>query len=145
MHPKTGLNARDYAIKVGEYIIYGTHVPLNSETRPTIREDYWDEIIEFYEKYKDYKLILLGDFNTYDESSEAYKRYQQLLNCGAYDLWLRQGKPNSTPTELKYRGRLDYIFISPSVEESVTSMDIDAKVMEKDKISDHAALILELK
>ena len=52
MHSKTGLTARDYAIKIRDYIIYGTHVPLNSDNRPTIREDYWDEIIEFYIKEK---------------------------------------------------------------------------------------------
>lgn len=144
-HSKTGLTARDYAIKIKDYIIYGTHVPLNSDKRPTIREDYWDEIIDFYDNYKEDKLILLGDFNTYNESSEAYKRYQKLLEHGAYDLWLRQGKPNSTPTELKHRGRLDYIFISPSAEDGVIAMDIDTNTMDKDKISDHAALILELK
>ena len=139
------LNARAYSIKVDDIIIYGTHVPLNSKTRPTIREDYWDEIIAFYKKHKDNKLILLGDFNTYDESSEAYKRYLKLLDCGAYDLWLRQGKSKSTQTELKYRNRLDYIFISPSVEDNVVLMDIDLNTMYQDKISDHAALILELK
>lgn len=120
MHSKTGLTARDYAIKIEDYIIYGTHVPLNSANRPNVREDYWEEIIDFYNSYKEDKLILLGDFNTYIES-EAYRRYQELLECGAYDLWLRQGKSNSTPTELKHRGRLDYIFISPSAEEGVVS------------------------
>lgn len=144
IHPKTGLTARDYAIKIEDYIIYGTHVPLNSANRPNVREDYWEEIIDFYNSYKEDKLILLGDFNTYIES-EAYRRYQELLECGAYDLWLRQGKSNLTPTELKHRGRLDYIFISPSAEEGVVSMDIDLDTMDKDKISDHAALVLELK
>ena len=58
---------------------------------------------------------------------------------------MHQGKPNSTPTEVKYHNRLDYVFISPSVEENVVSMDIDANIMDKDKISDHAAVLLELK
>ena len=48
-------------------------------------------------------------------------------------------------TEVKYHNRLDYVFISPSVEENVVSMDIDANIMDKDKISDHAAVLLELK
>ena len=145
MHKNTDITARDYAIKIGDYIVYGTHVPLNSERRPAVCEDYWDEIIDFYNKYKSQKLILLGDFNTYAQSTNAYKKYQKLLDDGAYDLWLRQGKPNSTATELRFRGRLDYIFISPCAEEYVISMDIKQNVMDVDKISDHAALILELK
>ena len=50
-----------------------------------------------------------------------------------------------TPTELKFRKRLDYVFISPRVEKNVVSMDIDLDTMDKEKITDHAALILELK
>lgn len=144
-HSKTKIDARDCAIKIENYIIYGTHVPLNSKSRPTIREDYWDEIIDFYEEYKMNQIVLIGDFNTYNEASRAYAKYKKLLGKGALDLWLHQGKPNSTPTEVKYRNRLDYVFISPSVEENVVSMDIDANIMDKDKISDHAAVLLELK
>lgn len=145
VHDNTKIDARDYAIKIGEYIIYGTHIPLNSKARPTIREDYWDEIIRFYEKYKDEKVILIGDFNTCDKSTEAYKKYQLLLNKGANDLWIKQGKSDFTPTERKYRNRLDYVFISPSMEGNVESMDIDTDIMDIDKISDHAAIILEIK
>ena len=144
-HNKTGVDARDYAIRIKDYIIYGTHVPPNSKSRPTIREDYWDEIIEFYEKYKTEKIVLIGDFSTYEKSSEAYKRYQQLLNKGAYDLWLNLGELDSTSTEIKYRNRLDYIFVSQSAKECVVSMDIDTSIMDEDKISDHAMLLLELK
>lgn len=145
VHDKTELDARDYAIKIREYVIYGTHVPLNSKTRPSIREDYWDEILAFYEQYKTEKIILMGDFNTYDKSSDAYKKYQQLLNNGASDLWLKLGKADSTPTEKKYRNRLDYVFVSQSMEKCVESMDIDIDIMDVDEISDHAAIILEIK
>lgn len=144
-HGDTELDARDFAIKIRDYIIYGTHVPLNSAMRPTVRENYWDEIIAFYNKHKEDNLVLLGDFNTFDESTEAYGKYQHLLKCGAYDLWLRRGNPKDTPTELKFRKRLDYVFISPRVEKNVVSMDIDLDTMDKEKITDHAALILELK
>ena len=144
-HSVTGLTARDYAIRIDDYIIYGTHVPLNSKSRPTIREDYWEEIIKFYKRHVKEKVLLIGDFNTYDKSSDAYKKYQKLLDQGAYDLWIKLGNPDNTPTEFKYRNRLDYVFISPSVEEYVLSMNIDKNLMDVDKISDHAAILLELK
>lgn len=144
-HRKTGVTARDCAVKVENYIIYGTHVPNDSKARPRIREDFWDEIIEFYEKHKLEKIIMIGDFNTFDKSSVAYEKYLKLIDKGAHDLWLRLGNPDETPTEKKHRGRLDYIFISPSVEEDVLSMYIDCDIMDKEEISDHAALYCELK
>lgn len=143
-HNNTRLNFRDYAIRIEDYIIYGTHVPLNSKQRPTIREDYWDEIIDFYEENKNQKIILIGDFNTYDKSSEAYKRYKKLLELGACDLWIGLENSDNTPTQILYRNRLDYIFISPSVEKHVMSMDIDTKLMDNGEMSDHAPLILKL-
>lgn len=144
-HSKTEINARDYAVCVGGYIIYGTHIPLNSKNRPNVREDYWDEVIAFYEEHSADKVVLIGDFNTFDKSTPAYKKYQTLCEKGAIDLWLNKGNPDDTATEIKFRKRLDYVFISPSVEEYIVSMDIDSGIMDEEKISDHAVLFLELK
>lgn len=130
-------SARSCAIKAGSYIIYGTHVPSKYD------ENYWTELISFYNKFKKEKLILIGDFNVYAEGTKSKAKYNELINNGAIDLWLKQGNPNSTPTEKKYKGRLDYVFTSPEAYNDVLSMDIHQKTMCKN-ISDHAALILEI-
>lgn len=149
-HPKMDLTARDAALRINDVIIYGTHIPLNSRKmnsrkRLTVQEDFWDEILEFYEEHKEEKVILIGDFNTSDKASESYKKRQQLLSKGTYDLWLHLGHSDDTPTEYKYRNRLDAVFISPSAESLIKSMVIDTDLMDKEKISDHSALYLTLK
>lgn len=130
-------SARSCAIKTGSYIIYGTHVP------PEYDENYWTELISFYNKFKKEKLILIGDFNVYVEDTKSKAKYNELINNGAIDVWLKQGNPNSTPTEKKYGGRLDYAFTSPEAYKNILSMVIDPKTM-YENISDHAALILEI-
>jgi len=54
------------------------------------------------------------------------------------------GNPNDTPTEKKYGGRLDYAIVSPKLFDDVQSMNIEVEVM-RDGISDHAALVLEMR
>ncbi len=105
------LSARDYAIKYGGYIIYGTHVPYQDGPRA----EFWDDILRFYDAHNNEKVILLGDFNTFDKSTPAYQKYQKLLNKGAIDLWLEQGGNNNTATELHgkrfVKGRLPQLYL----------------------------------
>ena len=52
-------NGRAYAIQVNDLVIYGTHVPPSGYV-----ESFWKEINNFVQKFKNNKLLLIGDFNT---------------------------------------------------------------------------------
>lgn len=130
--------ARSCSIKTGEFIIYGTHVP------PKYDATYWEELIGFYTRWKEKKVILIGDFNTFKEDTNNKKKYNELINEGGVDVWMELGNPNETPTEKKYGGRLDYVIVSSQSFDNVQSMNIDSEIM-RDGISDHAALILEIR
>lgn len=146
------LNARAFAIrfnyKYKNYLLYGTHVPLNTKNRKNVREDYWKEIINFYERLKEdneENIIMLGDFNTSDKTSEAYKLYQDLINeRHAIDLWLYLYNPDNTSTEKKYRNRLDYAIVSQGILKENIKMEIDQDVMDKYELSDHASLLIKM-
>lgn len=130
-------SARSSSIKIGKYIIYGTHVPVEYD------KNYWEKLILFYNNWKEEKIILIGDFNTYAEGTDSKKKFNELINRGAVDVWLEKGNPNTTPTEKKYGGRLDYVIVSPEMYKCVCMMNIDSKTMDEN-MSDHASLILEI-
>ena len=130
-------SARSCSIRINDCIIYGTHVP------PEYDEGFWNELINFYDKFKNENLILIGDFNAYSEGTKGKSKFNELLSKEAIDVWLKRGNSDSTPTEKKYKGRLDYIIASPKMYENICWMDIDYTPMNKN-ISDHAALITEI-
>ena len=126
---------RANVIKVADCIIYGVHVP------PTYDSDFWDELIKFYDEHKDRKIVIIGDFNVYDEGTEQKKNYLQLLQANAKDAWLEKGYSDATKTHNKGR-RLDYAIMSPLLYESLSTIRIDPFLMNNEK-TDHAALIIE--
>jgi hypothetical protein len=64
-------NARAYAVKVGDLIIYGTHVP------PKYDEGFWKELNDYFSNTSD-KYVLIGDFNTINRYN--MNEYNNLLN-----------------------------------------------------------------
>jgi endonuclease/exonuclease/phosphatase family metal-dependent hydrolase len=103
---------------------------------------FWDEIIDFYKKHQEQKLVIIGDFNVYDLGTEQKKKYLQLLALNAKYAWLEKGYRNSTKTHIKGR-RLDYAIMTPTLYECLNSIRIDPVLIEND-ITDHAALIIEI-
>jgi len=139
------LDGRSEIIKIDELIIYGTHIPFKESK---VKENFWDEIIEnLCKKNENKDLIMIGDFNTSDESSTAYKKYEDLLEEGYIDYWKWKNKGNnlSIATEKKYRNRLDLCIVTESMIKKINDLVIDQDVMDKKEISDHSALILYLK
>lgn len=134
-NPNT-LDARSYAFKVGNIIIYGTHVPPKGKDRIT---QFWDEIDNFYKKYCKEKILLIGDFNTINP--ENMKRYKQLLNVGGVDVWLEKGYPDNTPT--CGTNRLDIVIASPALFPFVTDITVCPSLLYKG-MTDHAALIVDI-
>lgn len=140
-HSKTGLTARDYAIRYENgnecYIIYGTHVPYGG----TKRVPFWNEIINFYKKNEKENLVLIGDFNTFDTTTLAYQKYQELLELGVTDLWIKQGGSHNDETELNHHSRLDYVLLSPA---ATNNCDALMKIIKDESLSDHVAFIFEI-
>lgn len=131
-------NGRDYAVKIDDKYIIGTvHIT------PKYDSKYWDKIIGFYNDNKDKALLIIGDFNTFCKGTEAKAKFDQLLSNGAKDAWISRGNSNDVATEKKFHGRLDYAIASPSMYKLIDSYEILRETM--NKMSDHAALLIELK
>lgn len=72
---KLSLGDRVYSIEAYGIIIIGIHIPLNSVDRPSIREDTWDEVLGYNEDVQNGKVVIIGDFNTYDKTEDNAKAY----------------------------------------------------------------------
>ncbi len=138
-NPNT-LNLRSCAFRVGDIIIYGTHVPPRDKPRGESRiQKFWNEIETFYKEFGDEKMLLIGDFNIINE--ENRKRYESLLHTGCVDVWLEKGYAESTPTCGNMR--IDIATASPKLLPFVTDITICPSLLYKG-ITDHAALIVDI-
>lgn len=133
---KSKKSLRASVIKAEDCIIYGVHIP------PKYDSDFWEELIDFYKKYKGEKLVIIGDFNVYDLGTEQKRKYLKLLELNAKDAWIEKGYPNSTKTHNKGR-RLDYAIMTPLLYECIDNIRINSYLMDNDK-TDHSALIIDI-
>lgn len=150
----SGCNDRVYSVCAKGIIIIGVHLPLDSNTdnRDRIREKTWEEIIDFYEKNTNNTILIMGDFNTYDnkgENKEAFNLKQQFIDGNAIDLWINAGNPDSTPTQKPNHSRLDYAFVSNNSYKKINiklipEADDDFISNEVWKLSDHRMIIVEV-
>lgn len=145
------LNDRVYSIGVGDIIIIGIHIPLNNTSRATIREDTWDEVLTFFKHYSNKKIIIIGDFNTYDnmkeENKKAYAKKQQMIENNVVDLWTVLGNNDATPTQKPYKMRLDYAFKTTCINNKINMRLIpeeDNEFIKNWDLSDHRMLIVEI-
>lgn len=148
---KLSLCDRVYSIEVNGIIIIGIHIPLNSVERPCIREDIWNEILDYIEDVQDRKIVIIGDFNTYDKTeknAEAYEKKEQLIQKGFVDIWLEMGGTDNTPTQKPYLSRLDYAFRTKTLCEKIKMRLIpendDEFINEEWSLSDHRMLVIEI-
>ena len=130
-NPNT-LNYRSYTFKVGDIIIYGTHVPPTGKDRIKV---FWDEIDNFYNRYREEKMLLIGDFNTINK--ENMERYKQLLNAGC----IEKGYSDDIPTCGK--NRMDIAMVSSKLLPFVSNITICPSLLYKG-MTDHAAVILNI-
>lgn len=150
----SGCNDRVYSVCAEGIIVIGVHLPLDSNTdnRDRIREKTWEEIIDYYEKNTNNTILIIGDFNTYDnkgENEEAFKLKQQFVANNAIDLWINTGNPDSTPTQKPNYSRLDYAFVSNNSNKKmnmklIPEEDDDFISNEVWKLSDHRMIIVEV-
>lgn len=73
------------------YRIVGVHVP-SSEIRNKDAIEFWNIMIAHYNKYKEGKVIYIGDMNVFKEGTDGRKLQQELLNNGVIiDAWIKKG------------------------------------------------------
>ncbi len=156
--------------------IINVYVPLgdNYSYRFEYKMFFYKELLNFLSKFnlKKDKVILCGDMNVaysnldvWDEKEwegkvvflpEEKAMINNILNLGFIDIIREFYKNERIYTFYDYRGakvykneglRLDYIFISPNLIESVVDIEILTKIRRKRKPtpSDHVPVILELK
>lgn len=135
-NPHKDKSLRANAIKTGDFIIYGIHIP------PVYDNDFWEEIISFYKEHKEDKLVIIGDYNVYDIGTDQKRKFLELLSLNAKDAWLEKGYSNATKTHVKGR-RLDYAVMTPSLFECLIDIRIDHLLLNSEN-TDHAALIIEI-
>lgn len=135
-NPHKEKSLRANAIKTGDFIVYGIHIPTVYDS------DFWEEIIGFYKKHEAEKLVIIGDYNVYDIGTDQKKKFLELLSLNAKDAWLEKGYSNSIKTHIKGR-RLDYAIMTPSLFECLIDIRIDPFLMNNEN-TDHAALIIEI-
>lgn len=117
--------------------INGTHFPQESD------EKFLRDVEKYSHDHKDKKLIIMGDLNANDSTRGNKQLVENLISDGYKDVWVQMGNPSDTPTELKYKGRLDYVIASKNVYDLISNMEIDSYTMNSG-MTDHAALIVDL-
>lgn len=118
---------RIYTFKYNDYIIIGAHMPFNpkdgktpvlsskDKKRADEVENEWRSMKDWLGENKDKKCILIGDLSVSDKKTFQYKCFEQLFEIGMKDLWVKNANSESTPTEKKFRGRLDYALVTPKL------------------------------
>ena len=136
--PNKERSLRTSAVRVGETIICGTHIP----PKP-FDELFWKEIYDFYEKYHSEEVALVGDFNTINYENKV--KFLELLDIysNAVDAWSESGHPDDTPTICEKGQRLDRAIMSRPMYEHLKNIQIDPDLMDS-HITDHAALIIDI-
>lgn len=117
--------------------INGTHFPQESDAK------FLQAVEKYSKEHKDIKLIIMGDLNANDPTRGNKKLVEKLISDGYKDVWVQMGNPSDTPTELMYKGRLDYVIASKNVYDLISNMEIDSYTMNSG-MTDHAALIVDL-
>lgn len=117
--------------------INGTHFPQESD------DIFLRDVEKYSQDHKDKKLIIMGDLNANDSTRGNKQLVENLISDGYKDVWVQMGNPSDTPTELIYKGRLDYVIASKNVYDLISNMKIDSYTMNSG-MTDHAALIVDL-
>ena len=116
-----------------DYVIVGLHVTYDVE--------YWSAIIDYFKQHENEKIILMGDFNVYEEGTDRKKKFDELLSAGAIDAWVALG--NSPHKVTHESSRVDYALMSKNAYTGMKQMNV-IDVIREMNISDHSAIYVEL-
>lgn len=127
------------------------------------KELFWERTIDYAVDHKDYRVIIMGDFNTgfrIDTEGSNFKKSHymtKLLDVGFIDTWrhlhtqerdytwFSKRKDKNTGKSQDFNGfRLDYIFVSSALRDSIA----DVAILHEPRTtgaSDHASLVANIK
>lgn len=125
---------KSVALQNGDIILLGVHIPYDIE--------YWDMIINYFEKNYEKRIFIVGDFNVFDEGTTRRLKFEELKKKGAIDVWLEMGKDNGHITCTTGR-RLDYLLSSVIGYSSIKKMSyIDS--LRLNGFTDHSGVLFEV-
>lgn len=140
-----GLKLKWNEIIYGDYRIIGVHIP--DSTNDIVRaNNYWNDILSHFEKHKHEKVVYVGDMNVYNSNTLGKDKLNILLNKGAKDAWEIKNNFNYNIEEgytCKYRTRIDYAIMTKSASEYLYNIENVQEIF-REKLSDHAALIIDI-
>lgn len=141
-----GIQLKWNEIKYGGYRIIGVHVP--DSTKESERSQlYWKDILSHYQRHKTEKIIYIGDMNVYIDGTFGKEQLNKLINIeGAKDAWIEKKSNCDDEETYTYVGktRIDYAIVSPSAYENLCGIE-NIQVFFKEKLSDHSAILIDLK
>lgn len=123
---------RNIEIKVGDTYIIGLHMSYDI--------DDWENLISRFETLQNEELLIIGDLNVFDEGTNRREKFDELINTGAIDIWLKQGKCNDTPTA-NTKKRIDYALSTCSLYEKGIYEEI-LDYVRSEQWTDHAAIAI---
>ena len=126
---------RNVEIKIGDVHIIGLHMNYAIED--------WDKLIKKYRSLKDEKLLIIGDLNVYDPGTEIRNKFDELVNEGAKDIWVKQGENKDTPTYNSEK-RIDYALSTSKLYDENAPHELILNYIRRQKISDHAGIVVVL-
>lgn len=121
---------RTVEIKVADTYIIGLHM--------SYCLDDWEKLIERFKELKTEKFLIVGDLNVFDSGTDRRKKFDELLECGAIDIWTEQGGDNNIFTANTNK-RIDYALATDKLFKAGVSEWI-LNHIRKDVFTDHAAI-----
>lgn len=119
------------------------------------RDSMWEDILAAYERHREEKVVFIGDFNVSHRETYGKQKMEDLMKMGAVDAFVAchgaeaDGPAGNTYVYTGWDGRkgytrIDYALLSPAALDFLVSMENRQSAYEAG-LSDHAALVLELK
>lgn len=119
----------------------GVHIP-DATYKPDASVMWAD--IKYYYSYLYRKCVyIMGDFNVYSPNTIQSRKFHELKDLGAKDLWTENRNSPKTPT-FNGNTRVDYILSSPPAMIYVDTININDSDIRSKNLSDHSSIELYL-
>lgn len=143
----SGLLLKWNEILYNDYRVIGVHIPVSVYEKDRAI-NYWEDVLIHYEKYKDEKVVYIGDMNVYTDGTPAKEKLNKLIEeKGAKDAWIEKKGTNydiEKSYTFRYKTRIDYAIMSQTALENLNYIENMQEFFEEE-LSDHSALLIDLK
>lgn len=141
----SGLLLKWHEIVYKDYRIIGVHIP-DSVNEKNRANEYWEDVLLHYQKYKYENVIYIGDMNVYTEGTDGIEKLNKLIKEGAKDAWIYKKGPDYH-IEKSYtfigKTRIDYAIMSQNALNKLKTIK-NIQEFYQEKLSDHSALLIDL-